>query len=110
VLQEYHTFNEGWTEMAVGGANLGGEFERRFYQFADIAIRLAHAEPAERAAALQEVYGRHIGYVLSLLAGMAQDGDFAGWTDEKPSQNLEQQILNRAKQHLAERQAKQVYR
>lgn len=96
--------------MAVGGTNLGGEFERRFYQFADIAIRLAHAEPAERSAALQAVYGRHIGYVLSLLAGMAGEGDFGGWADERPSQNLEQQILNRAKQHLAEKQAKQIYR
>lgn len=96
--------------MAAGGTSIGPEFERRFYPFADIVIRLAHAEPAERAKALEEVYGRHIGYVLSLLVGMAEEGDFGGWTDEKPSNNLEQQILNRAKQHLAEKQAKQIYR
>lgn len=96
--------------MATDGTSLGTEFERRFYPFADIAIRLAHAEPDERARALQEVYGRHLGYVLSLLAKMAEEGDFSGWTEEKASNNLEQQILNRAKQHLAEKQAKQIYR
>lgn len=96
--------------MATGTTSLGTEFERRFYPFAEIVIRLAHAPPAERSAALQEVYGRHLGYVLALLAGMAEDGDFAGWSAEKPSNNLEQQILSRAKQHLVEKQAKQTYR
>ncbi|HVC34901.1 MAG TPA: hypothetical protein VNL16_15425 [Chloroflexota bacterium] len=96
--------------MTTGGTSLSAEFERRFYPFADIVIRLAHAEPEERAKALQEVYGRHLGYVLSLLAAMAEEGDFSGWTEEKVSSNLEQQILNRAKQHLAEKQAKQIYR
>lgn len=96
--------------MATTGSSLGSEFERRFYPFADLIIRLSHAEPAERARALREVYGRHIGYVLALLAQMAGEGDFVGWTEEKPSANLEQQIQNRAKQHLAEKQAKQVYR
>ncbi len=96
--------------MATGGSSLGAEFERRFYPFADIVIRLAHAQPDERARALQEIYGRHLGYVLSLLAGMAEEGDFAGWSEEKTSNNLEQQILNRAKQHLSEKQAKQIYR
>ncbi|HLG50232.1 MAG TPA: hypothetical protein VKY56_01165 [Chloroflexota bacterium] len=96
--------------MATTGTSLGAEFERRFYPFADVVIRLSRLDPSERAKALQEVYGRHIGYILSLLAAMAPDGDFTGWQEEKPSANLEQQILNRAKQHLAERQAKQIYR
>ncbi|MGH2459630.1 MAG: hypothetical protein ACRDIY_12275, partial [Chloroflexota bacterium] len=85
--------------MATEGTSQGAEFERRFYPFADIVIRLAHAEPEERARALGEVYGRHLGYVLSLVAKMADEGDFAGWAEEKVSNNLEQQILNRAKQH-----------
>jgi len=96
--------------MPTGGSSFSSEFERRFYPFADIVIRLSHADPGERAKALNEVYGRHIGYVLSLLASMADEGDFSGWSEEKPSNNLEQQILNRAKQHLSEKQAKQIYR
>jgi hypothetical protein len=96
--------------MAVHGSALGAEFERRFYPFADVVIRLAQAEPAERAKALQEVYGRHLGYVVSLLAGMAAEGDFAEWQTESPSRNVEQQIQTRAKQHISERQAKQTYR
>jgi len=91
-------------------SNLGAEFERRFYPFADVVIRLSQAEPAERAKALQEVYGRHLGYVLSLLAHMSEEGDFAGWQEEQPSHNVELQIQNRAKQHIAERQAKQTYK
>jgi len=96
--------------MPTGNSNLSTEFERRFYPFADIVIRLAHADQAERAKAINAVYGRHIGYILSLLASMAEEGDYSGWTDEKVSNNLEQQILNRAKQHLSEKQAKQTYR
>ncbi|HEX5417489.1 MAG TPA: hypothetical protein VFZ25_17640 [Chloroflexota bacterium] len=91
-------------------SSMGAEFERRFYPFADVVIRLSELEPAERAKALQEVYGRHIGYVLSLLAAMAEEGDFTGWTEEQPSRNVEQQIQNRAKQHISERQAKQTYK
>lgn len=91
-------------------SSLGNEFERRFYPFADVVIRLAQEEPAERAKAFQEVYGRHIGYVLGLLARMAEEGDFADWQGEEPSRNVEQQILGRAKQHITERQAKQIYR
>jgi hypothetical protein len=104
------TLQEGQGHMAVPGSPLGAEFERRFYPFADVVIRLAQAEPAERAKALQEVYGRHLGYVLSLLAGMAEEGDFRDWQEEPPSRNLETQIQNRAKQQIAERQAKQTYR
>jgi hypothetical protein len=48
--------------------------------------------------------------VLSLLAAMAEDGEFTGWQDEEPSRNLEAQIQTRAKQHISERQAKQTYR
>lgn len=96
--------------MAVPGSPLGAEFERRFYPFADVVIRLSQVEPAERVKALQEVYGRHLGYVVSLLANMAQDGDFADWQSEQPSRNVEQQIQTRAKQHISERQAKQTYR
>ncbi len=96
--------------MAVPGSPLGAEFERRFYPFADVVIRLSQVGPAERAKALQEVYGRHIGYILALLASMASEGDFASWQEEQPSRNVEQQIQNRAKQHIAERQAKQTYR
>jgi hypothetical protein len=96
--------------MSTSGSNLGAEFERRFYPFADVVIRLANAEPSERAKALQEVYGRHIGYVLSLLNGLAEEGDFSGWSNEKRSPTVEQQIQNRAKQHLNEKQAKQIYR
>ena len=63
--------------MAVPGSPLGAEFERRFYPFADVVIRLARAEPAERKKAFQEVYGRHLGYVLkdgetSVPAGLEQ--------------------------------------
>jgi hypothetical protein len=89
---------------------LGAEFERRFYPFADVVIRLSQVGPAERAKALQEVYGRHLGYIVSLLAGMAAEGDFADWQSEQPSHNLEAKIQERAKQHIAERQAKQTYR
>jgi hypothetical protein len=96
--------------MAVPGSPLGAEFERRFYPFADVVIRLARAEPAERKKAFQEVYGRHLGYVLKLLADMAEDGDFTAWQEEEPSRNVEQQIQKRATQHYAERQAKQTYR
>jgi hypothetical protein len=96
--------------MAVPGSPLGAEFERRFYPFADVVIRLAQVGEAERAKALQEVYGRHLGYVLSLLARMAKEGDFADWQNEQPSRNLDQQIQTRAKQHITERQAKQTYR
>ncbi len=96
--------------MAVHASPLGAEFERRFYPFADVVIRLAQAEPEEREKALKEVYGRHLGYILSLLAGMAAEGDFADWQNEQPSRNVEQQIQNRAKQHISERQAKQTYR
>jgi hypothetical protein len=63
-----------------------------------------------RQEAIQEVYGRHIGYVLSLLNGLAEEGDFSGWSNEKRSPTVEQQIQNRAKQHLNEKQAKQIYR
>jgi 6-phosphofructokinase len=96
--------------MAVPGSALGAEFERRFYPFADVVIRLAQAEPAEREKAMQEVYGRHLGYILSLLAGMASEGDFTDWQNEQPSRNLEAKIQERAKQHISERQAKQTYR
>jgi hypothetical protein len=96
--------------MAVPGSPLGAEFERRFYPFADVVIRLAQVGPAERAKALREIYGRHLGYVLSLLAAMAEDGEFTGWQDEEPSRNLDAQIQTRAKQHISERQAKQTYR
>lgn len=95
--------------MTTASTN-GAEFERRFYSLADIVIRLSQVAPAEREKALREVYGRHIGYVLSLLNAMAEEGDFTGWQDEEPSRNIEQQILNRAKQHQSERQAKQTYR
>lgn len=96
--------------MAVPGSPLGAEFERRFYPFADVVIRLSQVGPAERAKALQEVYGRHLGYVLSLLAGMAEEGDFVAWREEQQSRGVEQQIQTRAKQHISERQAKQTYR
>ncbi|HUX87866.1 MAG TPA: hypothetical protein VMW65_12765 [Chloroflexota bacterium] len=96
--------------MSTPGGTLGAEFERRFYPFADVVLRLANTEPGERAKAIQEVYGRHIGYILALLNEMAEDGDFAGWLAEKRSPNVEQQIQNRAKQHLNEKQAKQTYR
>lgn len=96
--------------MATPRSSLGAEFERRFYPFADAVIRLSKAEPSDRAQALDEVYGRHIGYVLALLSHMAEEGDFVGWPDEKPSNNVERQIESRAKQHLSERQAKQTYR
>jgi hypothetical protein len=96
--------------MAVPGSPLGAEFERRFYPFADVVIRLAQVGPAERAKALQEVYGRHIGYVLKQFAEMAAEGDFVDWQNEQPSRNLDQQIQTRAKQHVSERQAKQTYR
>ena len=94
----------------AASSGLGPEFEKRFYGFADVVIRLSHADPAERGKALQEVYGRHIGYVLSLVAGMAEEGDFADWQSSKPTSTLEQQVLSRAKQHVSERQAKQIYR
>jgi hypothetical protein len=96
--------------MAVPGSPLGAEFERRFYPFADVVIRLAQVGPAERAKALQEVYGRHLGYILSLLSQMASEGDFTDWQNEQPSRNLDQLIQTRAKQHISERQAKQTYR
>jgi len=96
--------------MAVPGSPLGAEFERRFYPLADVVIRLSQVDPAERAKALHEIYGRHLGYILSLMAAMAEDGDFTGWQDEEPSRNLEAQIQTRAKQHISERQAKQTYR
>jgi hypothetical protein len=96
--------------MAVPGSPLGAEFERRFYPFADVVIRLAQVGPAERAKALQEVYGRHLGYILSLLSQMASEGDFNDWQNEQPSRNLDQLIQTRAKQHISERQAKQTYR
>lgn len=91
-------------------SSMGAEFERRFYPFADVVIRLSQLDPAERSKALRDVYGRHLGYVLSLLARMAEEGDFAGWPEEQPSHNVEQQIQNRAKQHISERQAKQTYK
>ena len=96
--------------MAVPGSPLGAEFERRFYPFADVVIRLAQVGPVERAKALSEIYGRHLGYILSLLAAMDKDGDFNGWQEEEPSRNLDAQIQTRAKQHISERQAKQTYR
>ena len=86
------------------------EFERRFYAFADVIVRLQRADPAEREKALRTVYGRHLGYILARFAEMASEGDFADWPDEKTSANLESQIASRAKLHLAERQAKQTYK
>ena len=88
----------------------GAELEQRFYRFADAVIRLAHQDEAEREKTLKTVYGRHVAYVLSLLNGMAKAGEFDDWQELKPTPALEQQVLNRAKQHTAERQAKQLYR
>lgn len=95
--------------MAVQ-STLGAEFERRFYQFAETVIRLAQADPTERAKALETVYGRHLGYILWLLNSFASEGQYADWMEMKPNPNLEKQILQRAKQHLTERQVKQLYR
>ena len=76
----------------------------------DYAAAAAHAGRLVELDPLSEVYGRHLGYVLKLLAGMAEEGDFTTWQDEAASRNVEQQIQKRATQHYAERQAKQTYR
>lgn len=96
--------------MAVPRSPLGAEFERRFYPFADVVIRLSQVSPEERKKALSEVYGRHLGYILKLLSEMAPEGEFVTWQEEEPSRNLEQQIQKRGSAHIAERQAKQTYR
>ncbi len=96
--------------MATSQSELGTELERRFYPLAEIVIRLRQVDPEERRRALQTPYGRHIGYVLRLLSGWAEDGDYAEWAKLPENANMEKQILARATQHVREKQVKQLYR
>jgi hypothetical protein len=96
--------------MATSQSELGTELERRFYPLAEIVLRLRQVSPEERKRALQTPYGRHIGYVMRLLANWAEDGDYAEWEKLPENANLEKQILARASQHVREKQAKQLFR
>lgn len=96
--------------MATSQSELGTELERRFYPLAEIVLKLRSTDPAERTKALQTPYGRHIGYVMRLLANWAEEGGYAGWEKLPENANLEKQILARASQHVREKQAKQLFR
>ena len=96
--------------MATSQSELGAELERRFYPLAEIVLKLRQVDPAERKKALQTPYGRHVGYVMRLLANWAEEGDYADWEKLPENANLERQILARASQGVREKQAKQLYR
>ncbi|TAK22496.1 MAG: hypothetical protein EPO26_11220 [Chloroflexota bacterium] len=96
--------------MATSQSELGTELERRFYPLADIVIRLRQVDADERRRALRTPYGRHIGYVMRLLATWAEEGEYADWEKLPENANMEKQILARASQHVREKQAKQLYR
>ena len=96
--------------MATPQSELGTEFERRFYPLAELVVRLRQTDPDERRRALQTPYGRHVGYVLKLLADWAEEGGYDDWQKLPANANLEKQIHARAGQDAREKQAKQLYR
>lgn len=96
--------------MATSLSPLGNELERRFYPFAETILRMRQLEPAERQKALKSVYGRHLGYILRLMADWSEEGEYADWESLQTNPTVEKNIAARAKQHVTEKQVKQLYR